>query len=107
MKGQLKNQPILKSDFSSRANEDCIRKLIYSYPSLFSIKSPLLSEPPKKLKITGVSSLSLLQGIFPTQQLNLGLSHCRQILYQLSHQGSLRILEWVAYPFSRYSQPRN
>ena len=30
----------------------------------------------------------LLQGIFPTQGLNLGLSHCRQILYHLSHQGS-------------------
>ena len=33
-------------------------------------------------------SLSLLQGIFPTQGLNPGLLHCRQILYQLSHQGS-------------------
>ena len=29
-----------------------------------------------------------------------GLPHCRQILYQLSHKGSPRILEWVAYPFS-------
>ena len=38
---------------------------------------------------TGVGSLSLLQGIFPTQGLNPGLPHCRQILYQLSHQGSL------------------
>ena len=44
---------------------------------------------------------SLLQGIFQTQGLNPGLSHCRQILYQLSHKGSLRILQWVAYPFSR------
>ena len=34
---------------------------------------------------TGVGSLSLLQGIFPTQGLNSGLPHCRQILYQLSH----------------------
>ena len=31
---------------------------------------------------TGVSSLSLLQGIFLTQGLNPGLSHCRLILYQ-------------------------
>ena len=31
---------------------------------------------------------SLLQGIFLTQELNLGLLHCRQILYHLSHQGS-------------------
>ena len=33
----------------------------------------------------GVGSLSLLQEIFPTQRLNPGLPHCRQILYQLSH----------------------
>ena len=57
---------------------------------------------------TGVGSLSLLQGIFPTQGLNPGLPHCRQILYQLSHKGNQRILEWVAYPFSNgSSQPRN
>ena len=57
---------------------------------------------------TGVGSLSLLQGIFPTQGSNLGLPHCRQILYQLSHQGSPKILEWVAYPFSSgSSRPRN
>ena len=37
---------------------------------------------------TGVGSRSLLQGIFPTQGLNPGLPRCRQILYQLSHQGS-------------------
>ena len=36
-----------------------------------------------------VSSLSLLQQIFPTQELNWGLLHCRCILYQLSHRGSL------------------
>ena len=57
---------------------------------------------------TGVGSLSLLQGICPTQGLNPGLPQCRQILYQLSHKGSPRILEWVAYLFSRGSfQPRN
>ena len=37
---------------------------------------------------TGVGSLSLLQGIFPTQELNQDLLHCRWILYQLSYQGS-------------------
>ena len=37
---------------------------------------------------TRVGSLSLLQGIFPTQELNQGLLHCRQILYHLSYQGS-------------------
>jgi len=50
-----------------------------------------------------LGSLSLLQGILPTQGLNPGLPHCRQILYQLSLNGSPRILEWVAYPFSRGS----
>jgi len=39
-------------------------------------------------KNTGVGCHALLQGIFPTQGLNPGLSHCRQILYHLSHQGS-------------------
>ena len=38
---------------------------------------------------TDVGSLSLLQGIFPTQGLNPGLLHCRQILYQLSHKEAL------------------
>ena len=77
---------------------------------------------------------SLLQEIFLTQGLNLGLLHCRKILYCLNHQGSpkevkvaqscpticdridytvcgilqARILEWVAFPFSRgSSQPRD
>ena len=55
-----------------------------------------------------VGSLSLLQGIFPTQGSNPSFSHCRQILYQLSHKGSPRILEWAAYLFSRASsQPMN
>ena len=55
---------------------------------------------------TGVGSCSLLHGIFPTQGSNPDLPHCRWILYQLSHQGSPRILEWVAYPFSRSSRSR-
>ena len=51
---------------------------------------------------------SLGKGIFPTPGLNPGLPHCGNILYQLSHNGSPRILEWVAYPFSSGpSQPRN
>ena len=56
----------------------------------------------------GCSIFSPLQGIFPTQGSNPGLPHCRWILYQWSHQGSTRILEWVPYPFSSgSSQPRN
>ena len=45
----------------------------------------------------------ILQGNFPTQGSNPGLPLCRCILYQLSHKGSPRILEWVAYPFSSRS----
>ena len=57
---------------------------------------------------TGVGSLSLLQGIFPTQGSNPGLPHCRWTVYQLSHKESPRILERVAYPFSSGSSwPRN
>ena len=41
---------------------------------------------------TGVGSFSLLQDIFPTQGSIPGLPHCRQILYQLSHQGSPTLL---------------
>ena len=59
-------------------------------------------------KSTGVGCHALLQGIFPTQRPNPGLPNCRKILYHVSHQGSPRNLEWVAYPFSRgSSQPRN
>ena len=39
-------------------------------------------------KSPGVGCHFLLQGIFPTQGSNPGLSHCRQTLYPLSHQGS-------------------
>ena len=59
-------------------------------------------------KNTGMDCHVLLQWIIPTQRSNPGLPQCRQILCYLSHQGCPRILEWVAYPFSRgSSQPRN
>ena len=54
-------------------------------------------------KNTRVGCHALLHGIFPTQGSIPGLPHCGWILYRLSHQGSPRILEWVAYPFSRGS----
>ena len=47
---------------------------------------------------TGVGSLSLPQGIFPTQELNQGLLNCRQIFYQLNHQGSPSSL-WSCFIF--------
>ena len=55
-------------------------------PSLQTDSLP--AKPQGKPKNTGVGSLSLLQRTFLTQELNLGLLHCRQILYQLSYQGS-------------------
>ena len=55
-------------------------------PRLWADSLP--SEPPEKPKNAGVGSLSLLQGIFPTQESNQGLLHCRRILCQLSYRGS-------------------
>ena len=55
-------------------------------PALQADSSP--SELPGKPKNTGLSSLSPLQEIFPNQESNWGLLHCRWILYQLGYQGS-------------------
>ena len=52
-------------------------------------------------KNSGMGCNALLQGIFSTQGLNPVLLHCRWIFYWLCHQGNPRIMEWVAYPFSR------
>ena len=71
-------------------------------------QAPLPMGILQKWLLEWVAIHDLLQGIFPTQGLNPCLPHCRLILYRLSHQGSPRILEWVAYPFSRgTSWPRN
>ena len=62
------------------------------------LRSPVLqvdslpAEPQGKPKNTGVGSQSLLQGIFLTQESKWSLLHCRQILYQLSYQGSSVLL---------------
>jgi len=50
---------------------------------------------------TEVGSLSLLQGSSQPRDQTQVYVYCRQIVYQLSHKGSSRILEWVAYPFPR------
>ena len=62
-------------------------------PSLQADSLP--AEPQGKPKNPGVGSLSLLQQIFPTQELNRGLLHCRQILYQLNYQGSPHVIKDV------------
>ena len=96
--------------------QDCLLSQWYlTYESDTAQLCPTLCDPmdynsPRNSpgQNTGVGSPSLLQGIFSTQGLSPGLPHCKQILYQLSHKGSPRILEWVAYPFSSgSSQPRN
>ena len=76
------------------------------YPTLQVNSLP--AEPPEKPKNSSVGTLSLLQGIFPTQGSNPGLPQCRWFLYQLSHKISPRIPDWVAYSFSSgSSQPWN
>ena len=53
---------------------------------------------------TGVGSLSLLQGIFPTQGSNTGLLHCRWIFYQQSHKGSpLRVTHYKSTTLKKKS----
>ena len=59
----------------------------FSYES-HSVVSNSLQPRNSPGQNTGVGSLSLLQGIFPTQGSNLGLLHCRWILHQLSYRGS-------------------
>ena len=53
----------------------------------------LPAEPQGKPQNTEVGSLSLLQWIFPIQESNWGLLHCRQTLYQLSSPGSLKVIK--------------
>ena len=87
--------PVLKSESHSVVCDSLQPRGLYS----------LWNSPGQNPREGG---LSLFQGIFPTQGLNPGLPHCGRILYQLSHKGSWRILEWVAYPFSSgSSQSRN
>ena len=69
-------------------------------PALRADSSP--AEPPGKPKNTGVGSLSLLQRIFPNQESNRGLLHCRRILYQLRYQGSPPIYLYLYLFVYRY-----
>jgi len=67
----------------------------------------------RKPKNTGIGSLSLLQGIFPTRKSNQGLLHCRQILYQLSNEvgakkiGYLTILQLLVYACQEHACTTN
>ena len=71
------------------------------YPPGIEPRSPALwgdslpSEPQRKPKNTGVDGLPLLQGIFPTQELNRGLLHCGWIIYQLNYQALVLIYIYI------------
>ena len=89
-----------------KSRERCSNCFFYPFDYILVIIFSVMCDYPGQNM--GMGSLSLLQGIFPTQGLNPGLLHCGQTLYQLSHKRSPRILDWVAYPFSRASfWPRN
>ena len=107
----------------SEYERERVRKIVFQESTCSTSCVPLMKVPqlcltlcdPIDYTVHGILqtrilewSLSLLQGIFPIQGLNPGLAHCRRILYQLSHKGSPRILEWVAFHFSSGSSwPRN
>ena len=80
---------VSKAPFSLWPNmKSCVGRSVVSH----SLCDPVDCSPPGSSswnspgKNTGMGSHSLLQGIFPTQGSNLGLPHCRQGLYHLSHQ---------------------
>ena len=83
-------------------------ELVQSRPTLYDLMDYACGSWNSPGQNIRVGSLSLLQGIFPTQGSNPGLPHCRQIRFCLSHQESPRIPEWIAYTsFRATSWPRN
>ena len=73
------------SDFTFTFHFHASEKEMAAHSSVLAWRIPGMGDPGQN---TGVGSLSVLQGIFPTQGLNPVLSHCTWILYHLSHQGS-------------------
>ena len=71
--------------------------------SCLTLSDPVDGSPPGS-PVPGIFQARVLEWF----AISFSILNCRQILYQLSHKGSPRILEWVGYPFStRPSQPRN
>ena len=91
--------------FHGPQNSPVLSLVTQSCPTLCNLKD--YSPPGSSVhgnspgKSTGMGCQALLQGIFSTHGSNPGLPPFRQILYHLNHQGSPRILEWVAYSFSK------
>ena len=79
------------SAFPKRKSESVSHSVMYSW--LFAARWTVARQPPPSMEFSrqdyAVGCHSLLQGLFLTQEPNLGLPHCRHILYHLSHQGSL------------------
>ena len=67
----------------------------------------LPAEPPGKPKKTGMGSLVLFQGVFQTQELNLLLLYCRQILYQLNYQIDWQCCDSFGWIVNRDSEYMN
>ena len=93
--GGLQSMGSQELDMTERLNHHhhqehklCVCLLIQVCSTLCNLKHCSLPGSSVHGKNTGVASNSLLQNIFPTQGLNLGLLYCRQIPYCLSHQGS-------------------
>ena len=77
--------------------------LCFAAQSCLAFRDPIDCSPPGSSvhgiiqARTRVGCHALLQGIFPTQASNPGLPHCREILYHLSHQGSVFLLNTVLF----------
>ena len=83
-----------------------VKVKLLSHVRLFATPRTVAYQAPAPMgsssKNPGVGCHFLLQEIFPTQGLNPGLPHCRQMLYRLSHQGSPFLCAcWVLSRFSR------
>ena len=78
--GKLHRNEILPGSYMFKSEKGKSLSCVRLFATPWTIQSMELSRPE-------YWNLSLPQGIFPTQGSNPGLPHCRQILYQLSHQG--------------------
>ena len=91
----LKTSPTSPSSLHVLKRVSCIQDRVSHSVMSDSLRPPMNCSPPGSSvhgilpsKNIRLNSHSLLQGIFPTQELNAGLLHYRQILYCLSQQGS-------------------
>ena len=82
----------------------------FSHVRLFATPWTVAYQAPLSMEFSGKNIRAgchfFLQGIFPTQGLNLGLPHCRQMLYQLSHQGSpdMSLSKCISIPKPIYTE---